>query len=520
MAKRFKRILAMGLAVAALLLTACASFRAPAVQPAVLNVCLVDEAGTLHPQKDQTTGGMALTGLLYEGLMRPNPDGGWTYGVADSYMVSEDGCTYVYRLRADAVWSDGTSVVAQDFVYAWDQLLRDLDAGDHAADFAQWIAGGWERLQGQEDAEIGVRAVNDKTLEVELVASCPYMDALMARVMLAPLRKGQENLTNGAYRMAEQQGKEGVLRLVRSEDYWNRAHVLPDEIRVHYYAAPQDAARAMRAGEVDFSLILPVEEKEALEQEGFYAEASQAGTWYLDLCSSQPPFDDERVRKAFALAIDPQQALDGLKTGGMASADALVPPGVGDFSGSFYEPGRFEEESRQQQARSALAAAGYPGGEGFPQVELLATPEDLESGLIDALCAQWKDVLGVQVKPVSCCLSQILQRRLEGDYQMARATFFNEYGDAQAMMEGASLFFRYGEENPTFAAVLAKAAQERDEARRSELLHSAEEMLMESGAYAPVYFYRLPYLIRPEVEGLCITPAGEVLLTGAHKEEA
>ena len=197
---------------------------------AVLTVCLGEDLGPLDPQLALDTGELALSRLLYEGLMRPDGAGGWTCGAAESYRLSEDGRTCTLTLRRDALWSDGVPVTAQDFVYAWERLLAPESASPYALDAALWIEGGEASLYGEEGAALGVRALDDKTLEVRLTARCPYLDALLALPALAPRRSEADALYNGPYGL--EAAEADVLRLRRSPTYWAVSYThltLPDE---------------------------------------------------------------------------------------------------------------------------------------------------------------------------------------------------------------------------------------------------------------------------------------------------
>ena len=274
----------------------------PEAAGAALTVCLGEDLGPLDPQLALDTGELALSRLLYEGLMRPDGAGGWTCGAAESYRLSEDGRTCTLTLRRDALWSDGVPVTAQDFVYAWERLLAPESASPYALDAALWIEGGEASLYGEEGAALGVRALDDKTLEVRLTARCPYLDALLALPALAPRRSEADALYNGPYGL--EAAEADVLRLRRSPTYWDRESVLPEEIAVRAYASGEEAVRALRAGELDLSLFYPAEALPALQEEGFARLSPEDCVLYLDLNAAVPPLDDPLVRQALALALD------------------------------------------------------------------------------------------------------------------------------------------------------------------------------------------------------------------------
>ena len=482
---------------------------------AALTVCLGEDLGPLDPQLALDTGELALSRLLYEGLMRPDGAGGWTCGAAESYRLSEDGKTCTLTLRRDALWSDGVPVTAQDFVYAWERLLAPESASPYALDAALWIEGGEASLYGEEGAALGVRALDDKTLEVRLTARCPYLDALLALPALAPRRSEADALYNGPYGL--EAAEADVLRLRRSPTYWDRENVLPEEIAVRAYASGEEAVRALRAGELDLSLFYPAGALPALQEEGFARLSAEDCVLYLDLNAAAPPLDDPLVRQALALALDADALLGAADLPGARAADSLYPPGIG---GAEAGAAAVPSGGRAAQAQAALAEAGYPGGEGFPELELLALPEDVESGLAEALCTQWREVLGVRVHAAERDAAGAAQARMDGAFSLAIGSFFNAYGDAQALWDMDMRLSGLARESEALARALDDLAGARSESARRAALRRAEAAVVEEARCVPLCATQRAWLCRPEWAGVALTPAGDLLLCRARRADA
>lgn len=520
------------LALALLLLAGCApstqppqtalQTAAPTATPereAVLTVCLGDEPDSLDPQLAGETGERALARLLYEGLTRPDNSGGWTMGAAESYVLSENGKTCTLTLRKDALWSDGVPVQAEDFVRAMERLLTPESESPYVMDVAMWVEGGEARVYGDDQAELGVRALDERTLEIRLVARCPYLEAFLALPVFAPLRDEEGTWTNGAFRVEAEE--EDCLVLRRSETYWDAEAVAPDTVEVRFYGSEAEAVRALRAGELDVCLSYPDEELDELRQEGFVRESTEATTLYVDMNPKAAPFDDPLVRKAFALAVDARAVLQAAEVPGAVPADALTPPGIAEGETSFYVPGRqgfAPQEERTEEARALLAQAGYPGGEGFPEVAFLVTEQEADTGLADALCRAWEEGLGVRVHAVEGERLEVLDDRFAGKFQMARGTFFNVYGDAQALWDMENRLLQSVRESEALSAALEDVYRAGDEQERFEALHRIEEIALDEAVCIPVYFFRYVWLCQPDIAGATYVPAGDLLLQGAHRE--
>ena len=223
------------------------------------------------------------------------------------------------------------------------------------------------------------------------------------------------------------------------------------------------------------------------------------------------------MRQALALALDADALLGAADLPGARAADSLYPPGIG---GAEAGAAAMPSGGRAAQARAALAEAGYPGGEGFPELELLAQPEDVESGLAEALCTQWREVLGVRVHAAERDAADAAQARMDGAFTLAIGSFFNAYGDAQALWDMDLRLAGLSTESEALAQALDDLAGARSESARRAALRRADEVLAQEARCAPLCATQKVWLCRPEWEGVALTPAGDLLLCRARRADA
>lgn len=497
------------------------------------------QLSTLDPQMSVEADTVTYALHLFEGLMRPCEDGvGFTWGVAQSYTVSQDGCVYTYDLRADAVWSDGRSVVADDFVYAWRRLFSYGSQSPYAYDISWDILGAFELLSGQTDdpKRLGVRALDDRTLEVTLNAPCGYIDELMAMPTLAPLRSdvversggawaqsAQDFVSNGAFVLESWDAGE-ELSLVRSRHYWDHKRILPAGIHFKLLGDENAAAASVRSGQLDYSSIFPSDQRNALADEGLLCVQPLTGTYFISFSQQTAPFNNAFVRQAFSLAIDRQALQELLKDEGVVAADALIGPGYEELDGAtpFYSAGAYGELFDAQAARQALANAGYAGGRGFPAVQMIVTTEDAQKGIADYLQQQWQDVLGVTVQMYTCTMMEAVEIRMTGEYDLARSTFISQFHDVEFFLlhyETGGAVNDVGFSSEAYDNQLATAGLFDQVHRRSAALHRAQDILMENTVVAPMFFYTQQYLRTPNLCGTCTMDKGGVLFHTAYIEQ-
>src|SRR5215468_6121343 len=344
----------------------------PAAAEKVLRIANLTEPESLDPHKTSSVVEHNILDNLFEGLMVLDPSGSVALGAAERFSISEDGLTYTFRLRDNAKWSNGEPVTAPDFVYS---LRRIEDPKTHSkyAEVLYPIKNAQEVNTGKAAlTDLGVAAVDTRTLEITLKAPTPYFLQLLTHGSSLPVneravtRFGEEWLkpgnmvSNGAY-MLEDVKPNSHIRIVKNPNYWDAAKVTIDAV---VFDPSEDRAAVLkryRAGEFDILRDLPNDQLGWLRQ-NMPKElhiAPYAGVYFYAFNTTKPPFNDKRVRVALSMAINREILVEKISMAGELPAYGFVPDGTAN-----YTPQRVAWQTMSQVAREAAAQklmndAGY-----------------------------------------------------------------------------------------------------------------------------------------------------------------
>jgi ABC-type oligopeptide transport system substrate-binding subunit/DNA-binding SARP family transcriptional activator/tetratricopeptide (TPR) repeat protein len=454
---------------------------------------------------------------LFSGLAELSPELEVLPDVARSWEVQEGGRKYVFHLRDDVRWSDGVPVTAGDFEYAWRRVL-DPDIGSPAASFLYDIQGARAFHQGQlsDPGQIGVQALDDSTLLVELEGPTGYFPHWLTVTCTFPVPRHVVEahgeawaepgniVTNGPFRLEAWQRNESLV-LARNPEYHGR---FGGNLRQVTFAFLDDTLAALgmyQAGELDIldfnvDLALPDRDQVRHKYAGEYTSFPWTGTDYVVFHAGCPPFDDLRVRQAFALAIDRERLADVILRGYFSPAlGGFVPLGLPGHSAGIglpYDPGR---------ARQLLAQAGYPGGRGFPSISAYTSQLRVSDrfAISDYLLVQWRETLGIEI------------------------TWQDVYWTPDLALKGPSLFITHWTadlpdpdnflrvavqsnvsawRNDTYYRLVEKARHVSDQAERMSLYRQAEGILIGEAAILPLTYLQMHLLVKPWVKRFPVSP--------------
>ena len=379
-----------------------------------------------------------------------------------------------------------------------------------------------------------VVAKDDKTLEVTLLAPTPYFLELTAFPVYSvvpghiidEVGEGWATdpatfISNGAYQVTDWVSGSHIT-MTKNEKYWDAANVGPNTIE---FKLIEDSVAELNAFQTNVTLFTdnpPPEEIPNIQSEPFFHSEPQMGTYYISINNQEEPFDNELVRKAFALAIDREHIAGKIGSNLYIPAEAWIPDSLGDATPgvsfrdvgeNWWDPSAAAYEANCEEARAALAEAGYPDGEGFPVVTYIYNEAGIHSSVAESLQGMWKDVLNVTVDIEVQEWATFLETRKNGEYQLARDGWLNDYNDPMGMLD---LFITgSGNNNSQYAnadydALISKAKAESDPAARFALMHQAEDILREDWVFAPVMYYGDPFLIDPDLynSGFWTSPLG------------
>ena len=476
---------------------------------------------TLDQHKTSTISEAYILADLYEGLLVYDAAGKVSPGMAESWEMSSDGAVYTFHLR-DAKWSNGDRVTAGDFVFSLRRIM-DPATGAKYANILYPIKNAEAINKGEmEPAELGVRAVDDRTLEIALQQPTPYFLELLTHQTGLPVHPASvekygsdfvrpENMvTNGAYTLTEFTPDDKVV-LDKSPTYHDAANVHID--RVIYYPMEDRAAcvRRFEAGEIDSCSDLPTDQMATL-RERFGDQVRTPpylGTYYYAIRTDKPPFDDVRVRQALSLAIDRVYLAEEIWADTMLPAYSLVPPGIASYGEPSYAA--FKDEpmlDREDEAAALLKEAGF-GPDKPLKVEISYNTSENHKNTAVAIADMWKTI-GVETSLLNRDgASHYAYLRDKGDFDVARAGWIADYADAQNflfLVQSDNPGFNYANyDNLDYDALMHEAAAEQDPEKRSAILHEAEAMFMRDVPYIPLMYYSSHSLVSPKLTGGWIT---------------
>ncbi len=458
------------LSFAAAIQSGCAKRETTPAAPAekILRISQRNEPATLDPQLATLPDEFFLIRALGEGLLTPNPDGGAPLpGAAERYEVSPDGLIYTFHLRPNAKWSNGNAVTSEDFA----AMIRAVKDPGSLAPKAQLFA-----------AVRTVTAPDPRTLVITLQQPTPDFPALVASGPWIPARQAGR-IGNGPFILIDWKPNQHIS-VRKNPHYWDAANVKLDGIRFLAMDNGDTEERAFRAGQLDVTMAVPFTKLAGYraEQPSPLRSVPLSETRYIALNTTRPPLDDARVRRALALALDRQTLVEKVVLTGQPAFN-FVPAGLGDIAPT----ARLAEDT--DEARRLLAAAGFPGGRGFPRLELATW---VNSPVLEAVQQRWRRELGIEVVLAQREARTHLAALAGGDYAMAFMTAIPDYDSA------ADLLTQLTTGDPGNYPHWHDAGFDRLVAASD--WPAAEKLLNEAMPLIPLYFNTQNFLVSPRVK--------------------
>jgi oligopeptide transport system substrate-binding protein len=478
--------------------------------------------GVLDPGLEENIAGGWIDDQLFAGLLAESQNLDIAPDVAKSWEVSAGGRRYVFHLRDDAHWSDGAPVTAGDFAYAWKRVL-DPASGSPNASLLYDILGARAFHQGEASHpdRLGIRVLNDLTLEVELEEPTGHFLQLMACSATFPVPRhvvevhGEawtevgKFVSNGPFRLKARHSDEGMV-LVRNPAYHGRSLGNVQRVQLTLRLSRDTALtllEAYEAGDLDvyypWELASPDMDRARQRHAGEFVLEPWLHTIYLAFNTSQPPFDDIRVRRALALGID-RETLASVALGGFVvpATGGFVPPGMAGHSPGIalpYDP---------QGARELLAEAGYPGGRRFPPIVCLTLPATVPQEHAAYLRQAWLEELSVQVTEETAEWDTYADRLDRDPPHLYAWGWVADYPDPDNYLRVGLATVRTGWQNPTYEGLVETARKLTDQGQRVRLYSQADQILVEEAAVVPLLYCRNSLLIKPWIRRFPMSPCG------------
>jgi oligopeptide transport system substrate-binding protein len=456
---------------------------------------------------------------LFEGLIAEGPDASLIPGAAESWEISEDGTVYTFHLREDGRWSNGDPVTAHDFIYAFHRGLDPATAASYAfilypVKNAEAVVNGEMTALGN----LGIRAIDDHTLQITLNAPTAYFLDMLTHHMAYPLHRASieehgsawtrpGNLVgNGAF-VLEEWVPQSHIKLAANPHFHDADNVALDAV---WYYPTEDEGQELqryRADELDVSYDIPADQIDWIvaNLNDAYRNFPYLGVYYYGLNTTAAPFADNiPLRQALSLAIDREILTQRITRAGEIPAYSFVPPGVMHYRQQPMDFEDWDQSARNQEALALYAKAGY--GEDNPlEIEILYNTSDNHKKIAIAIGAMWKQLLGVEVTLRNEEWKVYLASRDEKAYEVVRSGWIGDYNDANTFLDlfvsSAGLMNSTGYFNAEFDALIAAATAETDMEARAAMLEQAERIFLADAPVIPIYFYTTQHLIKPWVEG-------------------
>jgi oligopeptide transport system substrate-binding protein len=472
------------------------------------------EPQSLDPHKSEGVPESNLQRDLYEGLANDSPDG-IVPGAARSWELSEDGLTYIFHMREEGRWSNGDPVTAHDFVYG---LRRSVDPAtlSNYSIMLRPILNAEQVIAGELPPEqLGVRALDDMTLEIRLSGPTPYFLGVLTHSASYPVHRPTVErygdrwarpgrlVSNGAFRLRDWVMQSHVI-LERNEHYWDTANVVLDEVWYYPIENQSTELQRYRAHALDYTYDLPFRQlawiRANLPDE--LRIDPYLGIYYFGLNVTRPPFRDNlALRQALYLAIDRDIMTSQVTTAGEIPAYGWV-PAAANYRQYVPEWAHWTQAERVAEARRLYEEAGY-SRERPLRLQILYNTHENHRTISVAVSSMWNEALGIETELVNEEWKVFLEtRRTKQTTQVFRAGWIGDYNDANnfaEIMHSQSGLNDSGWNHPRYDELLTLAAQERDLARRADYLHEAERILVHDVPLIPIYFYVTKRLVKPWV---------------------
>ncbi len=485
--------------------------------PQVLRLNNFSEPGFFHPGLARGTHDSWVLEHIMEGLTKKGTDGSVEPGMASDWTISPDGLTYTFKLR-DSKWSNGDPVTAHDFEYAWKFALSPEAVSEYA--YQLWyIKGGEEYTNGTGTADdVAVKALDEKTLEVTLVAPTGYFLDLLNFYTYYPINRNIAStnpdwykeaatfVSNGAFMLTEWNHNENMV-IKKSHNYYDIDKIHLDEIQFAIVSDENTMWQMYQSDELDHAYPLPADVVSTLVGNPEFVSPADLSTYYYNINTTLPALKNPKIRRALALAIDREAIVTHVTQGGQTPASSLTPPGIPDVTGDFNQnTGKlygYDPETAKQLLAEGLAE------EEMTKLSFVLTynTSNTHKAVAEAVQEMWRKTLDVDITLEVVDFQVKLDREVALDYQVSRAGWIGDFVDPMTFMD---MFVTGGGNNNTgwgndeYDRLISEAKKTADNTVRMKNMHRAEEILAEEMPIIPVYYYSKPQMIKSYIQGVFI----------------
>ncbi|NMI06134.1 peptide ABC transporter substrate-binding protein [Paenibacillus sp. SZ31] len=516
----------------------------------ILKINLSAEPPTLDPAQAKDSQTNTVLKFLYEGLVRIDADGKEQAGVAKDWTISEDGLKYVFNLNPEAKWSNGDAITAEDFVRSWERALKPETASPYA--YQLYYIKGAEGYNLSKDetytgtkitefSQVGVKATDANTLEVTLENPTPYFLGLTAFYTYYPVHASADTndkfftdyknmIVNGPFVM-DQYAKGQKIVVKKNDGYHAAADIKLAQIDMSLTNSSASELQAYKSGQLDYTGApngeIPSDQIPSVKAElpDEFKATGIASTYYYQFNVNEAPFNNVKIRKAFAMSINRQLIVDKVTQGGQIPAFGFVPPGIRGENGEFRDEHKDDYFTENVEEAKALLAEGMKeeGYTTLPAVTLIYNTSDGHAKIALAIADMWKQNLGVDVKSENQEWGVFLENRQNQNFQVARAGWSADYNDPYNFLEMWTTGNTNNDSkfsNEQYDKDVKDTVKSADPAARMAAFADAEKILIQDEmGVMPIYYYTNVSLTKPYLKDVQLDFSGAIDFTRAYLEE-
>ncbi len=477
---------------------------------------ILDEHSSFDPQINEDVSGASMARNLFEGLYNQDNLGNLVPGVALSHTVSDDRQTYTFKLRDNAKWSDGNPVTAGDFVYAWRRL-----ASPELASPYQWYAAlmsvknADEIIKGEmKPEELGIKAIDDHTLEVQLTRPLPYFTAMTTHSSTFPSpewaieahgsewTRPENIVSNGAYKLAKSVPQE-ISVLERNTQYWDNENTIIDKVEVLVINDENVALTRYLAGEMDLTDApagqFPRLQKEYPDQAVVFPRLCSYYYTFNQRPSGPEEFKDVRVRKALSYALDRRVITDAVLQAGQFPAYTFTPAVTAGFEVPKVDFSGWSQRERDAKAKELLKAAGFTKDNPL-EFDLVYNTDEGHKKVAIAMTQMWKQKLDVKVNMSNMEWKTFLNERKNGNFELARGAWCGDYNEASTFLDLMETESGYNDGKFSNAEVDQLLSEAKSMINPQPNYTRIEEIMANEMPVIPIYHYTEDYMMNPRLK--------------------
>lgn len=479
---------------------------------------------TLDPTKGQSIGDNEIQHAVTEGLTR-NTAGDVKPGIAESWDESEDGLTYTFHLRKDAKWSDGEPITAADFEYSWKRLVNPETASPYAF-IGDCLKNGQAIEQGNMDVEeLGVKAVDDTTLEVTLEHPTSYFLSLIGSSgQYAPLRQdivekygtdfaatSEKNVYSGPFVMTS--SEDNVWTFEKNDNYWDKDSINLDKCELNYVENTDTQLSMYEAGDLDYVQVPTAYAADYKDKAEVFANGN-VDFCYINSKSDNPVLGNKNFRLALNYALNRNDYNKLANADTYTAFNGLVFPGLqakGTTYGEAYDLNSYsypldgDQDKATEYLNAAMQELGIANASDIT-VEVVTTDADSSKRIVETLQEQWQNALGINVKIRQVTYADIYGKVFpEHDYEIGYGGWGSDYDDPYSYLElfkGDSSYNYSQYENPEVDQLLTASQDEPDTDKRMDELNQVEQDILADGAFVPLQARNVYYMLDDDTTGI------------------